>query len=54
MKQKKLLRELYRANLERNSKELCKLRQKEILHILEKRREGKHSFCPKWLVTDES
>jgi LytS/YehU family sensor histidine kinase len=53
MKQKKLLRELYRANLERNTKQLCELRQKELAHILEKRKQGKHRFSPKWCVTDE-
>jgi len=54
MKQKKLLKKLYQANLENNKDKLKTLYQKEINLILEKRRSGKHSFCPKWLVTDES
>jgi len=54
MKQKKLLRQLYEANLRQDRKLQQELYQREIAHILEKRRAGKHSFCPKWLVTDES
>lgn len=54
MKQKKLLKELYEANLRQDKKLQLELYQKEIAHILEKRREGKSRFCGKWLVTDES
>jgi hypothetical protein len=54
MKQKKLLKELYEANLRQDRKRQRELYQREIAHILEKRREGKSRFCGKWLVTDES
>lgn len=54
MKQKKLLKELYQANLRQDRKAQRELYLKEIAHILEKRREGKSRFCAKWYVTDES
>jgi len=54
MKQKKLLKKLYQANLENNKDKLKTLYQKEINLILAKRRQGKDSFCGKWFVTDES
>ena len=54
MKQKKLLKQLYEANLRQDKKLQRELYQKEIAHILEKRREGKSKFCAKWYVTDES
>ena len=53
MKQKKLLKKLYQANLENNQDKLKTLYQKEIENILEKRKAGKTRFSPKWLVTDE-
>jgi len=53
MKQKKILREMYKANIENNRKKLKELYKTEIEKILEKRKEGKHSFSSKWLVTDE-
>lgn len=54
MKQKKLLKKLYQANLENNTDKLKTLYQQEINLILEKRRQGKKRFCGKWFVTDES
>lgn len=53
MKQKKLLKKLYQANLENNRDKLRSLYQKEIEAILERRKAGKTRFSPKWLVTDE-
>lgn len=54
MKQKVLLQELYRANLNNDKKALGKLYQQELKHILAKRKAGKTNFSPKWCVTDES
>lgn len=53
MKQKKLLRQLYQANLKNDTARLKKLHLRELAHILEKRRQGKYSFSPKWCVTDD-
>jgi hypothetical protein len=54
MKQKKLLRKLYQANLENNQDKLKTLYRREIENILEKRKAGKTRFSGKWFVTDES
>ena len=53
MKQKTLLKKLYQANLANDKKTLADLYQKELTHILEKRKAGKTRFSPKWCVTDE-
>jgi len=52
MKQNKLVKKMYQASLENNKAALKDLYQKEIQHILEKKKHSKTSFCPKWLVTD--
>ena len=54
MKQKKLMRRLYKANLSRDQDQIQDLYSRELAHILEKRREGKNKFSPKWCVTDNS
>lgn len=53
MKQKKLLKKLYQANLENNHDKLKTLYQREIENILEKKKAGKPRFSGKWFVTDE-
>jgi hypothetical protein len=53
MKQKKLLKKLYQANLENNQDKLKTLYQREIENILEKKKAGKTRFSGKWFVTDE-
>jgi hypothetical protein len=53
MKQNKILKEMYKANLDNDESKLQELRTKELAKILEKKKEGKTTFCSKWLVTDE-
>ena len=53
MKQNKLVKKMYQASLENDKIALKDLYQREIKHILEKKRQGKTSFCPKWYVTDD-
>ena len=53
MKQNQLIEDLYSANLKNETQTVKKLYQKQIQHILEKKKAGKHTFCAKWLVTDE-
>lgn len=53
MKQNKILKEMYKANLNNNKEKIKKLYKKELEKILEKRKEGNTRFSPKWLVTDE-
>lgn len=53
MKQNKILKEMYKASLGNDKSKLKELYKTEIAKILEKRREGKMTFCSKWLVTDE-
>ena len=52
MKQKDLVKEMYRASLSKDFNAVLELRKAELAHILEKRSQGKTSFSPKWIVTD--
>jgi len=54
MKQKDLIKEMYRASLANDFKRLEELRQAELDHILEKRKQGKTRFSPKWVLTDRA
>jgi len=52
MKQNELIKKMYEASLSQSKREMIELRKAELEHILAKRREGKSSFGPKWIVTD--
>ena len=54
MKQNDLIKEMYRASLAKDFKRLKELRQAELDHIVEKRAEGKTTFSPKWIITDQA
>lgn len=43
---------MYKASLDNDKSKLKDLYRTEIAKILEKRKEGKSTFCAKWLVTD--
>jgi hypothetical protein len=51
MKQRKLLRKLYKACLTHNNEKIAKLRQEEFSKIFKHRDEGRH-FSPKWTIVD--
>lgn len=51
MKQHKMIKKMYQANLERDYDTVNKLRKLELQMIIERRNQGK-SFDPKWIVTD--
>lgn len=50
MKQRKLIKEVYKACLENNVERLIELRIEEFRKILKKKAEGKKFFSPKWAV----
>lgn len=54
MKQKDLIKEMYKASLANDFKRLEELRQAELDHILEKRKQGKTRFSSKWILTDRA
>lgn len=54
MKQKDLIKAMYKASLENDFKKLEELRKAELEHITEKRAKGKSTFSPKWIVTDQA
>lgn len=54
MKQNDLIKKIYQASLSNDFEKLKELRQAELDHILEKRREGKTTFSPKWILTDRA
>ena len=54
MKQNNLVKEIYRASLSKDFEKLKELRKAELAHIVEKRKEGKSIFSPKWIVTDKA
>jgi len=54
MKQNDLVKAMYKASLAKDFKKLQELRKAELKHITEKRAEGKSTFSPKWIVTDQA
>ena len=54
MKQKDLIKAMYKASLAKDFEKLKELRKAELTHITEKRAEGKSIFSPKWIITDRA
>lgn len=54
MKQNDLIKEMYKASLSKDFEKLKELRKAEFKHITEKRAQGKSTFSPKWIITDQA
>jgi hypothetical protein len=50
MKQRKLIREVYKACIEHNADRLVELRLEEFRKILKRKAEGKAFISPKWAI----